>query len=604
MVDIIASRAAAFRLSWIIVALMVPIVFFGYFMGSTLLSESKTVRRERDGAALIQLLIPIYVGAAAEQIDAKDVNALMSEGAVFAKNLDVTGAYNQLAQVLQNPKPMIGSPLLYVRELVSLTATHSGIVLDSKPETYYLASSIGLEFPSLMDRFKSLQQSTKRALVRGAFSSDSLAQVLLDAGMLKQSAAQVAFQIHQAHQNSDDSSSYKALIETGFAIARRITHFTLDIEFNIVHPDSEATSSFFEVSQGAGPILDEYRSVWAQSNSRFGWLLEQRQNELHHKIGNLILVAVASIALGLGLALAMFRSTLRRLDGVELARREAVEARGQAEDMSYRISIINEDMVRVNQDLAQNMKMLKDAQDELVKRGRMEQMGQLTATIAHELRNPLGAVRTSAFLIERKIKDKGLGVEPQLARINNGITRCDNIITQLLDFSRTKKLAARADDLDHWLAKTIEEEAKSLPSVVEIQCKLGMNGMLVPFDPSRLQRAIINLVCNASEAMVGNGEDASRFAVANPIITICSEPVEGYAHISIADNGPGISPENLTKIREPLFTTKSFGTGLGIPAVEQIATQHGGTLEVASVLGQGAMFTIKIPIAGTIESAA
>jgi signal transduction histidine kinase len=258
----------------------------------------------------------------------------------------------------------------------------------------------------------------------------------------------------------------------------------------------------------------------------------------------------------------------------------------------------------VNGELATNMQLLKDAQDALVKKGRMEQMGQLTATIAHELRNPLGAVRTSAFLIERKIKGKELGIEPQIARINNGVTRCDDIITQLLDFSRSKKLSCRSENLDNWLEKVISEEASQLPASVAIDCLLGMKGIEVPFDPSRLQRAIINLVSNASEAMVGNGEDASRFATATPCITITTKIDDGFAVIAIRDNGVGILPENLEKIREPLFTTKSFGTGLGLPAVDQIVVQHGGVLEISSDPGKGATFTIKLPLQSNVEQAA
>jgi signal transduction histidine kinase len=131
-----------------------------------------------------------------------------------------------------------------------------------------------------------------------------------------------------------------------------------------------------------------------------------------------------------------------------------------------------------------------------------------------------------------------------------------------------------------------------------------LDGCEVPFDPSRLQRAVINLISNASEAMVGNGEDPTRFAVAEPCISISTMIVESSAVISVKDNGPGISPENLSKIREPLFTTKSFGTGLGLPAVEQIASQHGGTLEITSELGKGAAFIIRLPLTGLVEEAA
>lgn len=604
MVDIIASRAAALRLSWIFAALMVPILFFGYFMASTLFGEAKLAKREHDGAELIHLLIPIYVGAAAENIDQRDVAVFLQDGPAYAQNIGVAGHFDQLAEVLKNPKPMMASVLLDAHELVDQIAGRSDMILDAEAEAYHLAVSTVQGIPILVDRFKKLQESSKHALVNGSFSADGLAQILVDSGMLKQAAGKVVADIHTANQISNYSNSYSPMIKVSDIIEARISDFTRDIRNNFVHPETMAPATFLQVTQMAKPILDEYRGLWSQANSRFTLLLEQRQSAISRKVGNLILIGVACVLLGLGLAIGMFRSTFRRLDGVELARREAVDARSEAEALANSISTINEDVVRMNHELAENMGKLKNAQDELVKKGRMEQMGQLTATIAHELRNPLGAVRTSAFLIERKIRDKGLGVEPQLARINNGITRCDNIITQLLDFSRTKQLSARADDLDQWLAKTIEEEAKSLPSAVEIQCNLGLDGLQVPFDPSRLQRAIINLVSNASEAMVGNGEDVARFTVANPVITICSQALGNFALITVADNGPGISPEDLLKIREPLFTTKSFGTGLGIPAVEQIATQHGGALEISSELGKGAAFTIKIPLTRSEEVAA
>ena len=257
---------------------------------------------------------------------------------------------------------------------------------------------------------------------------------------------------------------------------------------------------------------------------------------------------------------------------------------------------INEDVSRLNKELAANMRMLRDAQDELVKKGRMEQLGQLTATIAHELRNPLGAVRTSAFLLERKTKDKGLGIEQQIERINKGIVRCDNIITQLLDFSRTKQLQCQPGELDNWLQEVVEEEARKLSSKVSIELSLGLGGQQVPFDPSRLQRAVINMINNAAEAMIGQGDQAVGKDTVDPKITISTFCKDGYVSVRVVDNGPGFTPEAILLIREPLFTTKSFGTGLGIPAIEQIASQHGGRLDIASDPGKGASFTIWLPI--------
>jgi PAS domain S-box-containing protein len=275
-------------------------------------------------------------------------------------------------------------------------------------------------------------------------------------------------------------------------------------------------------------------------------------------------------------------------------------------DISENVELkrVNEEILRLNKELALNMQRLKDAQDALVKKGRMEQMGQLTATIAHELRNPLGAVRTSVFLLERKLANKGLGIEPQLQRINNGVSRCDNIITQLLDFSRNRKLECLPADLDAWLAVLIEEEAKRLPSVISLECVLGLNGTAVPFDASRLQRAVVNLLSNAAEAMVGNGDKTLQEGGPEPRITISTKRTDDMVEISVRDNGPGIALELIEKIREPLFTTKSFGTGLGVPAIEQIASQHGGRLTIESHPGEGAVFTLQLPITNQKEKAA
>ena len=285
-----------------------------------------------------------------------------------------------------------------------------------------------------------------------------------------------------------------------------------------------------------------------------------------------------------------------------LARSEEAEATATASAADLRK--VNDEIARLNRELAGNMQALKDAQDEIVRKGQMEQLGRLTATIAHEIRNPLGSVRTSAFVLARKIKDTNLGVEVQVDRINKGIDRCDNIITQLLDFSRNKPLRCEAADLDSWLERTLIEEAGRLPPAVAICCELGLDGRHVPFDPGRLQRAVTNLLSNACEAMVGQGDDPAKFAVSDPRLVVSTALLDDGVTIMVTDNGPGIPDDILEKIREPLFTTKSFGTGLGIPAVEQIAKQHNGRLDIVSKPGAGARFTIWLPLSAEDREAA
>jgi len=281
-----------------------------------------------------------------------------------------------------------------------------------------------------------------------------------------------------------------------------------------------------------------------------------------------------------------------------------VSARMEAESQTQQMAEVNGRMADLNRELANNLDKLRQAQDELIRKGRLSQLGQLTATVAHELRNPLGAVRTSAFLIERKLKGKSLGIETQLKRINNGISRCDAIISQLLDFARTKTLQNDSVAVDDWLAQLVEEQAQGLPEAVAIECHLRLGDTRAEFDPARMSRALVNLMSNASEAMVGKGDDPARFTIAAPQIIIGSRLTARGVEISVSDNGPGISSETKDRIREPLFTTKSFGTGLGLPAAEKILEQHGGGIDIDSEPGKGACFTLWWPLAAGTQEAA
>jgi signal transduction histidine kinase len=114
---------------------------------------------------------------------------------------------------------------------------------------------------------------------------------------------------------------------------------------------------------------------------------------------------------------------------------------------------------------------------------------------------------------------------------------------------------------------------------------------------------LINLLSNAAEALVGNGAEPHPAGVKKPTITVSTRVRNGNLEISVADNGPGISEVNLAKIREPLFTTKSFGIGLGLPAVENILEQHGGGLRIDSILGDGAVMTAWFPIVDEVGEA-
>ena len=603
MVKFINARAAGYRLAWIVAVLLIPIVYLGIAVGSNLRRDLSAIVQENIGAEYLNLIGPVIVDAAARDMTNKSNSSLNKFSAAISQDIGLSALNNNLLLSLAFREPDHDAVLSQAVALARETGKSSGITYDADPESYHVGIINTEDLPRVIADFDHLKDVVLVAVSNSTDQNSN--QITLAIGNLSSSLWRLEASIASARQKSSSPEFYVDILNRTDLIQKDMNHLSdIGMGMSMVGQQHIKTELIDKINMVDSRWMSDFRFESEKFRQRFGYLLQERNAEIHNRILRILLTSFATVLLGLGSAFGMYRSTLKQLDQVEFARSTAIRSQAYAEKMSTELHNINDDMVKVNSELANNMQMLKDAQDALVKKGRMEQMGQLTATIAHELRNPLGAVRTSAFLIERKIKGKELGIEPQIARINNGVTRCDDIITQLLDFSRSKKISCRSENLDKWLEKIVSEEATQLPSAVAIDCLLGMKDVEVPFDPSRLQRAIINLVSNASEAMVGNGEDPSRYAVDAPRITITTKIVDQFALISVKDNGPGITPENLEKIREPLFTTKSFGTGLGLPAVDQIVIQHGGILDIYSEVGQGAVFTIKLPLHSDIEQAA
>ena len=236
------------------------------------------------------------------------------------------------------------------------------------------------------------------------------------------------------------------------------------------------------------------------------------------------------------------------------------------------------------------------AEAELLKKERLSVLGQLTATVAHELRNPLSAIRNTLFTMKEMANGGGLKLDRPVARMERSIERCDRIIGDLLEYARNRDLRRSDVAFDHWLAETLAEHA--LPPTVSLVEELHTGNAQVSIDADRIRRVIINLIDNAAQAlgeMPPGGE--SR-------ITVHTAIDGGWLELVVADTGPGIAPENLARIFEPLFSTKSFGTGLGLATVRQIVTQHGGQINVQSEVGKGTAFGIRLPLQPQVEIAA
>jgi PAS domain S-box-containing protein len=234
---------------------------------------------------------------------------------------------------------------------------------------------------------------------------------------------------------------------------------------------------------------------------------------------------------------------------------------------------------------------LRTAQDALVRRERLATLGQLTATVSHELRNPLGAMQPSLFIVKKNADPENEKLQKALDRIDRSIARCDHIIDELLDFTRITDLDLHPVVLDDWLRTVCAEQ--EIPAGINLKQELGLNGFEVIVDSNRLRRAVINVIENGLQSMLD--ETGNRVDVEQAELTVFTRDCGENVEIGIRDRGTGIPPEVLPHIFEVLYSTKGFGVGLGMPTVKHIIKQHGGSIQIDSHPGEGTTVTLRLP---------
>jgi two-component system NtrC family sensor kinase len=235
---------------------------------------------------------------------------------------------------------------------------------------------------------------------------------------------------------------------------------------------------------------------------------------------------------------------------------------------------------------------LRNAQDQLVRNEKLSSLGKLSASIAHEINNPLAGILTFSKLIVRTLEQ---GVPDEATRrvlikhlllVERETERCSAIVRNLLDFARERPLAVKDVDVN----EVVEEALLLLANQIRIQ-GVTLEKQLgevprVAADFGQLRQAYVNVIMNACEAMGRGG----RLAIESALVD------DGrWVEVVFSDTGPGIPPEHLSKIFDPFFTTKERGTGLGLSVVYGIVERHGGKIELTSEVGKGTRIALRIP---------
>ncbi len=233
---------------------------------------------------------------------------------------------------------------------------------------------------------------------------------------------------------------------------------------------------------------------------------------------------------------------------------------------------------------------LEEAQSELIKKERLAALGQLIGMVSHELRNPLGTIRGSLFSIGKRVASEDYDRLPAIIeRAERNIIRCDRIIEELLDFSRDRTIDVAEVDLDPWLREVFAE----IDELDGITCQWALEANItIPLDTEQFRRVLINIITNAVHAM--NEPEAP-----GKTLTVSTRVIDADVEIVVEDRGVGIPPEIMARIGEPLFSTKGFGVGLGVPIIEEIVAAHGGSVTYDSRVGRGTRVRIRLPHASS-----
>jgi len=242
------------------------------------------------------------------------------------------------------------------------------------------------------------------------------------------------------------------------------------------------------------------------------------------------------------------------------------------------------------EELAETNRRLEQAQEEARRSERLAALGQLSAGLAHEIRNPLAVIKGSAETLTRRLESADPLTTELAGYISSEVNRLNTIVTRFLNFARPLKLEKRPTQIPPILDRALKVATERWPEAkVEVTQQYSENLPEMILDPDLCEQAFANLVLNAYEAMTETGGRLTvKVAGAN------SDGRRGV-EVGIEDTGPGIPPELHGQIFNPFFSTKKEGVGLGLSLVSKIVDDHRGWIRVSSEPGKGACFRVFLP---------
>jgi signal transduction histidine kinase len=263
-----------------------------------------------------------------------------------------------------------------------------------------------------------------------------------------------------------------------------------------------------------------------------------------------------------------------------------------ANTLARDLRVQSEKNLRTAEQLAEANQRLQEAEKAARRSDRLAALGQLSAGLAHELRNPLGTIKASAELLQRNVAAENDVAREMAGFIASEVDRTNSLVTRFLQFARPLKLrrdnADLAQTLDRAIAQ-VEREAKGAAIYKNYEPEIAP----FPFDAELMERVFYNLILNAVQASPPGGA-----------VSVKTRSAGDAVEIAVIDRGVGIEPHQRDSIFNPFFTTKPEGVGLGLAIVSKIVDEHGGKITVESEPGKGSVFHVLLPSAAVREETA